>query len=284
MPLGVSPPALAIPLIFASSLFGQAANLEETKPTAATESQPARPDGTAPRLTSFTADLIEQGKHSVNAFCGRCHGRDGRGAKGPDLTDGIYLRGPMTDQEIVDIIANGRSGTGMIGFGADYEDYYLPVVAYIRSEEAKARGKPQEPKGDIARGEAIFKQQRCGGCHWLNQSGGRLGTDLTHLAATANFIRQKILSPDQEIDRLHQKVVLLHSNDQVTSGKRLRETEHDILIIDDQENLRSIRKADLEGVRYSSKSIMPSYKDALSQQEIEDLTAYLVSLQQKPAQ
>ncbi len=36
----------------------------------------------------FSDADIRHGKQSINAFCSRCHGRDGKGAKGPDLTDG----------------------------------------------------------------------------------------------------------------------------------------------------------------------------------------------------
>ena len=61
----------------------------------------------------FSDADVRHGKQSINAFCSRCHGRDGRGAKGPDLTDAEFIHAE-TDEDILDIISNGIPGTGMI--------------------------------------------------------------------------------------------------------------------------------------------------------------------------
>ena len=95
--------------------------------------QKVAPDGTIQKIQAFTPDLIRQGNINLNIFCSRCHGKDGRGGKGPDLTDGVF-RHAQTDREIIDLIANGIPGTGMPGSGEAAEDFHLPILAYMRCE------------------------------------------------------------------------------------------------------------------------------------------------------
>ena len=49
-------------------------------------------------------------------------------------------------------------------------------------------------------------------------------------------------------------------------------------IIDEQENLHSLAKADLRELVVDTRSAMPSYADRLTQDELADVIAYLVSL------
>ena len=235
------------------------------------------PDGTIEKVKAFNPDFIQQGNINLNIACSRCHGKDGRGGKGPDLTDGVY-RHAWTDREIVDVIANGIRGTGMPGLGAAYEDFYLPILAYIRSEGANSNRKPSAPSGDAARGMELFKKHKCASCHWVRGRGGRLGTNLSNVAATANYVRESMRYPDSQVDGTHQRVSLLSKDGRVLTGKRLSENTFDILLMDGKESLHSISKQDWESVVYHSESWMPSYGDLLSVEDIEDLTTYIFSL------
>jgi hypothetical protein len=51
-----------------------------------------------------------------------------------------------------------------------------------------------------------------------------------------------------------------------------------ILLLDSAEQLRSFVKSDLREYGFIDKSPMPSYKEALTPQELADLVSYLVSL------
>ena len=64
----------------------------------------------------------------------------------------------------------------------------------------------------------------------------------------------------------------------VITGRRLNEDTYSIQIIDPQEHLVSLVKADLREYTFIKTSGMPSYKDKLSSKDIADLTAYLLSL------
>ena len=62
------------------------------------------------------------------------------------------------------------------------------------------------------------------------------------------------------------------------TGRRLNEDTYTVQLIDDQERLRSFDKASLREFTVLMESPMPSYADQLTEQELADLLAYLVSL------
>ena len=64
----------------------------------------------------------------------------------------------------------------------------------------------------------------------------------------------------------------------VITGRRLNEDTYTVQLIDSQERLVSLAKADLKEYAVIKTSPMPSYRDKLSAQELADLVAYLLSL------
>ena len=64
----------------------------------------------------------------------------------------------------------------------------------------------------------------------------------------------------------------------IINGRRLNEDTYSIQIIDDRERLHSLVKADLREFTIAKTSPMPSYKGTLSDDEIADVLAYLLSL------
>jgi cytochrome c oxidase cbb3-type subunit III len=64
----------------------------------------------------------------------------------------------------------------------------------------------------------------------------------------------------------------------VISGRRLNEDTYSVQLIDNQEHLLSLAKADLAEYTVLKTTNMPSYKDKLSAQDLADVIAYLLSL------
>lgn len=229
---------------------------------------------------------VNQGRNFFNILCARCHGRNARGAKGPDLTDGVF-RYARNDEQIQRVISNGVSGTDMAGFadGTDvWEVLAWQMVAYIRSEETKrgaTKGKP--PAGDTARGLTLFKQHKCATCHWTGSQGGRRGSDLSRLSASPDYIRKSLTDPDSQIAVDFQLVQIVTEDGQVFSGRRLFENTYFLLFMDEKENLRTIRKSRIEQLNRPHKSLMPSFRKFLNSSEVEDLTTYIFSLRKGPS-
>ena len=64
----------------------------------------------------------------------------------------------------------------------------------------------------------------------------------------------------------------------VITGRRLNEDTYSVQLIDSQERLVSLAKADLKEYAVIKTSSMPSYRDKLSAQELADVVAYLLTL------
>ena len=248
-----------------------------------TNSAKAKPRTPNPHTS---ASDVNQGRNFFRVYCARCHGLNARGAKGPDLTDGTF-RHARNDDELYRVITNGLPGTDMAGFGDGTDTSAVlswQMGAYIRAEEKK-RGAVtgKHPAGDPARGRALFKKHKCVTCHWTGSAGGRRGTDLSRLAAGPDYIRKSLTDPDAQIAGNYQLVQLIMENGQVYSGRRLYENTYFILIMDENENLRTISKRRIEQLNRPHKSLMPSFRQFLNSAEVEDLTTYILSLRKRPS-
>jgi len=80
------------------------------------------------------AEAIAEGQRLWAATgCYSCHGETAEGAVGPDLTDDEWVYRP-TDATLYRAIAEGRSGTNMVGWKDSLgEDEIWKIIAYIRS-------------------------------------------------------------------------------------------------------------------------------------------------------
>ncbi len=222
----------------------------------------------------------QQGKHLLNAYCSRCHGKDGRGGKGPDLTDGVF-RHVTSDKDILSAIVDGIPGTGMPGFGEGYDELLQPIIAYMRAEGKNRAKESQPPAGDVARGYELFKKHKCATCHWTGSEGGRLGTDLSRLAATVDYIRKSLTDPDSQIDASYQLVQIAMEDGRLLGGRRLHENTYFILLMDEKETYHTIPKTQIDELARPHKSLIPGFTKELNANDVEDLTAYIFSLQQE---
>ncbi len=77
-------------------------------------------------------DYLAIGKKEFAERCAACHGPDGRGGIGPDLTRREYKYG-RTEAAVTESIRNGRPG-GMPGFGSDLPPEQIEGLAqYVLS-------------------------------------------------------------------------------------------------------------------------------------------------------
>lgn len=230
--------------------------------------------------SSDSAAFVRQGRQTFNSFCSRCHGIDGKGAKGPNLTSGRF-RHAETDEDLVDIMANGVPGTGMPGFGENLEDlFYRPIVAYLRdAAKRNANAKRRGPMGDVKRGQTLFQKHKCASCHWNGSGGGRVGTDLSRLSATFDYVRKALLEPDAQVSAEYEPVVIILDTGQVVQGRRLYENAYFVLLMDDKERFQTIDKSAIEAMTRPTKSLMPSFKMSLTEQDVRDLVQYISTLQ-----
>jgi putative heme-binding domain-containing protein len=220
---------------------------------------------------------VEEGHVMVRAFCARCHGPDGTGARGPDLTRG-RLRHGDGDADIFNTIKDGVPGTDMPGLGDFPEKALWQIVAFIQSGR---KGRSPEPvDGNPDRGKALFVRHNCASCHWTGNDGGRRGPDLSTASSPPSRIRAAILDPNSVTDPVYQQVVAELKDGRIVGGMRLNENSYFLQLIDDQERLITVPKEGV-GIYRPKQSLMPSYRAVLTDPELKDLTAYVFALRKQ---
>ncbi len=142
----------------------------------------------------------------------------------------------------------------------------------------------QQPRGDAARGKAIFEGKGdCVSCHRVKLTGSRSGPELTGIGrerrANRAYLERALLNPDADVARANRGVrVTLKKDGSVVTGRLLDRDMFTVELMDSQGNLKSFLKSELSQVTIVTKGLMPSYKGKLSSQEVADLVSYLASL------
>ena len=95
------------------------------------------------------ANQIAEGKKLFSSTCAACHGPEGQGLVGPNLTDDYWLhKGSIKD--IFKTIKYGVPEKGMKSWEADFSPMQLAELAsYIKSLHGTKPANPKEPQGDI---------------------------------------------------------------------------------------------------------------------------------------
>lgn len=94
------------------------------------------------------AASIENGRTvflSTNNLCFTCHGSNGEGLVGPNLTDDLWLQG-CTAAEIANSIAVGFPDKGMIAYGSGArisDEDMTDLISYIASIQGSAPANPK---------------------------------------------------------------------------------------------------------------------------------------------
>lgn len=242
--------------------------------TDATQAETAQETATGP--VSSASD-VEQGALVVRSFCSTCHGPEGTGGRGPDLTR-KQLRHGNSDEAIFRNIQRGIPGTGMAPMPLD-PDMIVQVVAFIRSRQTDQQ--PVSLPGDKAAGKQLFARLQCAACHWVGNQGGRRGTNLRISRGTVEFVRRAILDPDADIDSKYQRLTVVTTDGQVLHGLLLNEDAYHVQMIDEQEQLHTVARAAIDELQRPATSLMPSYRNELDDRQVDDLLAYLFSLREE---
>lgn len=110
-------------------------------------------------LLTDAAQLAE-GKKIFSSTCAACHGPEGQGLVGPNLTDDYWLhKGGIKD--IFKTIKYGVPEKGMKAWEADFSPVQLAELAsYIKTLHGTKPANPKEPQGDIYNEEPSATQAK----------------------------------------------------------------------------------------------------------------------------
>jgi putative heme-binding domain-containing protein len=224
-----------------------------------------------------TAADAAAGAKIFRSHCADCHGLNGQGGKGPDLTTGVFYHGG-SDAALFKNITDGIEGTAMPGvfFSADQ---VWQIVTHVRS--LAATGSMKKPGGDAARGRALMQSKGCLGCHLVKGQGGTSGPDLSVVGSQRPVaqLRQSIVEPGAQVNREYWRADIEMENGTAHQGLILNEDTYYVQILHPSRGLMSLPKRDFRKFAIVKTSAMPAYKGRLTDAELDDLVAYLWSLQ-----
>ena len=220
---------------------------------------------------------IEYGLRLFGEYCVTCHGINGDGVAGINLRSGQFRNAP-SDRELARIITRGITDTAMPP--GEYSTSELAgLVAYLRTMG------DVDPStvtlGDSREGRIVFETKgQCATCHRVKGFGPRIAPDLSEVGATrtAGALERTLVDPTGSMLPINRPVRAVTREGITFSGRRLNEDTYTVQLIDEQGRLVSLEKADLSDYTISEVSPMPSYEGRLSEGELADLLAYLLSL------
>ena len=217
---------------------------------------------------------IQAGGALFRERCADCHGADAKGVSGPDLTR--LWTTEASDERVFQTIRSGVPGSIMPSSAAPDAELWA-IVAYLRNIST---AKSEESSGNVANGAQILAVH-CTSCHRVNDAGGRIGPDLTRLAAsqTNEVLTRAIRDASASLTSGYETVTLVTRDGQQIRGTRKGEDAFSIQIMDTGERLQGYLKANLRDVSRDKKSLMPDFgPDRLSDRDLNDLLAFLGTL------
>ncbi|GJM13493.1 MAG: hypothetical protein DHS20C12_18960 [Pseudohongiella sp.] len=231
---------------------------------------------------------VGEGQELYNAYCQICHGALGEGqTMGKPLTDGPANR--LGDQELIDVIADGRAGTGMVAWeGSLSEVEIFDIASYIRN----LQGKPALNLGDddagpsddpnVIAGESLFNgSAACATCHSYGDTGGNVGPSLDGVTArlSDDALLEALTNPSATIVTGFGAKEVEQEDGTVIRGRFRNDSELAVQIqSEDGSRWVTYFKDRVAAVRGSEESVMPETFANLGASDQQKLLAFLKSL------
>jgi len=218
---------------------------------------------------------IEAGSRLYVAQCSPCHGVNGDMIAGVDLRRGQF-KTVVSDEDLTRLLATGRPAAGMPAFATFQPSEVTGIVAFIRAGFDSAI-----KVGDPSRGQALVAGKgACGTCHRIGGRGPRLASDLSDIGTirTPASLQRSLLDPSGSLLPANRTVRAVTKDGRTIRGRRLNEDTYTVQLIDEQERVISLTKADLRSYEIGRDTAMPSYAGSMTPDEVSDVIAYLLSL------
>jgi putative heme-binding domain-containing protein len=188
------------------------------------------------------------------------------------------FRRASSDDDIRNVITTGVAASGMPSFKLQQAELD-GLVAFIRSG-FDLSGTPFQV-GTAARGRAIYDGKgACAACHRVDGKGARTAPDLSDIGAIRQpaAIQRSLLDPTRAMLPINRPLRIVTRDGRTIRGRRINEDTFTVQLIDQQERLVSLLKSDIRQYEFGTQSEMPSFAGKLTDEELADLLAYLLSL------
>jgi putative membrane-bound dehydrogenase-like protein len=134
--------------------------------------------------------------------------------------------------------------------------------------------------GDIRRGQIVFNSSKaaCAACHPFGYLGGNTGPDLTRIGSIRQErdLLESIVFPSASFVRSFEPIAVVMKSGKIFNGLVKNESAGEIVLATGPKEEARIARNDIEEMRPSTVSVMPSGLDQqLSPQDLADLIAFL---------
>jgi len=225
------------------------------------------------------AAAAKLGEPLYAANCAACHGKEARGAQGPNLLRSPLVLHDEKGEEIGQVIQKGRAEAGMPAFPglSDTQTYDIAEFLHMQVELAANRGTYRDTygnlrnqvSGDADKGKAFFGAN-CAGCHSVSGDLAGIGKRYPQ----ASVMLSKIAWP---VSNGPQQATVIARNGSFT-GILLKRDDFDVAIRDSQggyhEWPRGEVKVEIPDKLAGHRALLGKYSDA----DLHNLTAYLVNV------
>ncbi|HEY1433722.1 MAG TPA: c-type cytochrome, partial [Thermoanaerobaculia bacterium] len=130
--------------------------------------------------------------------------------------------------------------------------------------------------GDPARGKLVFKEQ-CAKCHTHSGEGGKVGPDLTGMAAhPKGELLINILDPSRSVEGNFVQYTLATADGRTLNGLLASESKNAVELVDAEGKSHQVLREEIEELKASKKSLMPEgFEKQINPEKIADLLAFL---------
>lgn len=135
--------------------------------------------------------------------------------------------------------------------------------------------------GNVASGEAVFRNSTCVACHGIGGNGGGIGPDLSHIGSnrSSRDLIESILFPSETIVREFEYYQIDTADGRSLQGMIRGETSEGLLLMGGDGAQHLVPHASIVSRQAVPASVMPEGLDlTLNDQQLLDLVAWLISL------
>jgi putative heme-binding domain-containing protein len=135
--------------------------------------------------------------------------------------------------------------------------------------------------GDAMAGRAVFNTNGgCLACHRVGARGAVTGPNLSNAGArlTQDAIRRQLTEPSPAIDPKNRLIELVLADGKTQEGRLLNQDPFSLQLLNTGGDLVAYQRSQVREIRAVDPPKMPSYKNMLSDGQINNLVAYLSSL------
>jgi cytochrome c oxidase cbb3-type subunit III len=225
------------------------------------------------------ATMAAAGAKLFGPTCGFCHGADARGASAPDLLRSAVVLDDNQGELIGATVHEGRPTKGMPAFPSFTEEQLRDIAEYLhlQVELAANRGTYKVLNivtGDARAGEAYFNGAgKCNSCHSVTGDLAHLGSKMSPTDLQQTFLYPAPRHPPPS------KVTVTLEDGKKLSGTLKHLDDFYVAFYDAEGNYQSITLQKGIEVEVEDKLVFHRQMlDKYTNQQMHDLTAYLVTL------